>query len=54
VYSDIIRRAQIENYFTICATVAIVLGLYAMGSGSCSLWGMLMMLNINTFGGEDK
>lgn len=39
----------LENIVTLAATAAIVLGLYYMGAGGHSFWGLLLLLNITTF-----
>lgn len=45
---NIYTYVLINNVVTIIATVAIVLGLYAMGAGAASLWGLLLLLNIES------
>lgn len=45
--SDMPRNALIENIATIVGTVALVLGLWWMGAGGWSFFGLLLMLNIN-------
>lgn len=44
----VIRRAQLENIATLVVTAVVVIGLAViLGSYHC-LWGLLIMLNINT------
>ena len=38
---------QIENLVTLLCTTALVLGLYWMSNSLHSLWGLLLLLNIN-------
>jgi len=38
---------QKENIATLILTAVLVLGLYAMGAGGLSLWGLLPLLNLN-------
>lgn len=38
----------IENSVTMVAMVALVLGLYSLGAGGWSLWGLVLMMNLNT------
>lgn len=42
------KFAILENIATVAATAAVVLGLYAMGAGYMSLFGFVIMTNINT------
>lgn len=37
-----------ENVFTILSTMVLVLGLFAMSGSFHALWGLLLMLNLNT------
>lgn len=39
---------RIENCLTIIGTVALVLGLYALGAGGHAGWGFLLMANMNS------
>lgn len=43
-----VKQAFIENIITMICTVTTVLGLYYMSGSFHSLWGLLMMLNVNT------
>lgn len=36
-----------ENIFTICLTTFLILGLYYMSNSLHSLWGLLLLLNLN-------
>lgn len=36
-----------ENIITLICTASIVLGLFWFGAGGWSLWGLLLMLNMN-------
>lgn len=38
---------QIENCVTMACSAAIVIGLYALGAGAHSFWGLSLLLNIN-------
>ncbi len=38
---------RIENRYTIGFTTVLVLGLYALGAGGYSLFGLLLLLNLN-------
>jgi hypothetical protein len=42
--------AHVENIVTIIVTAALILGLYWMGAGGWSLWGLLLMGNLNSQG----
>lgn len=40
---------QVENVATMFFTVALVLGLYWMSNSFHALWGLLLLLNMNSF-----
>jgi hypothetical protein len=42
------RWVVIENIATIAGMVALILGLYAMGAGGWSLWGFVLLANLNS------
>lgn len=48
------RWAILENIATLAATVALTLGLFAMGAGGWSTIGLLCLVNINTPRGGSK
>lgn len=41
------NAAFIENIVTIVAITVIVVGGFALGAGGWSLWGFLLLLNVN-------
>jgi hypothetical protein len=41
------NNALIENALTLICTVALVLGLFHFSNSFYSLWGLLLMMNIN-------
>lgn len=40
--------AHVENMVTLAVCGAVVIGLYAMGAGAWSFWGLVVLLNLNT------
>lgn len=46
--SCVARWAFIENIATLIITAVTVLGLYWMGAGAWSFWGLVILLNVNT------
>lgn len=43
-----IRWIILENIATVTSTAVLVLGLYAMSSSYHALWGLVLLLNLNT------
>jgi hypothetical protein len=43
----LMRWAYAENIATVLGMVALILGLYAMGAGGWSFWGLLLLFNLN-------
>ena len=41
------NSAILENIVTMICTTILVLGLYAMGAGGWSLFGLLLLMNMN-------
>lgn len=41
------RGWQIENFVTMAITAVLILGLYYMSHSMHSLWGLLLLLNLN-------
>lgn len=46
---DILMRAQLENMVTIVVTGAVILGLAAIFKSWHCMWGLAIMINLNTF-----
>lgn len=42
-------KTTIENCITLLITAALILGLYKMGAGGWSFWGLVLLMNINYY-----
>lgn len=47
-YKQIFVWAIVENIVTIIAMVCLIFGLFWFGAGGWSLWGFLLMFNLNS------
>lgn len=48
-----VKMGIIENIVTMTACAVIVVGLYALGAGGWSAFGFVLLLNLNSFGGNE-